>query len=279
MVVRRLAAFVVALAAGSWSTLAVAQEQQIGPSGWQLGLQPAGTLVMDQVTSFHNLLMWIISLIVLVVMGLLVYVTIKFRAEVNPKPSKRTHHTVMEVVWTAVPVLILVIIAIPSFKLLYYMDDLPETEMTVKAIGRQWYWTYEYPDHGNFQFDAYMLSEEELEPGQPRLLATDNHLVIPVGTNVRIQTTASDVLHSWAMPSAGVKVDAVPGRLNELWLNYKEPGIYYGQCSEICGVNHGFMPITLEVVTPEQFALWVEEAQEEFAQVEDTQPRQLAAAD
>ena len=239
-----------------------------GPEEWEANLQPAGTLVMEQVRSFHGLLSWVISIIVVIVFGLIAWVCYRYNAERNPTPSKRTHNTMIEVAWTAVPVLILVIIAIPSFKLLYYMDDLPETELTVKAIGRQWYWTYEYPDNGNFQFDAYMLSDDELEPGQRRLLETDNHVVIPAGVNVRIQTTASDVIHSWAMPSAGLKVDAVPGRLNELWVNFNEPGIYYGQCSELCGANHGFMPITLEAVTKEQFAAWVEKAKEEFAQVD-----------
>ena len=239
-----------------------------GPEEWEANLQPAGTLIMEQVRSFHGLLSWVISIIVVLVFGLIAWVCYRYNAERNPTPSKRTHNTIIEVVWTAVPVLILVIIAIPSFKLLYYMDDLPETELTVKAVGHQWYWTYEYPDNGNFQFDAYMLSEEELEPGQRRLLETDNRVVIPAGVNVRIQTTASDVIHSWAMPSAGLKVDAVPGRLNELWVNFKEPGIYYGQCSELCGVNHGFMPITLEAVTKEQFAAWVEKAKQEFAKVD-----------
>jgi cytochrome c oxidase subunit 2 len=239
------------------------------PEPWQLGLQPAGSPIMERIASFHDLLMVIITLICLLVLALLVYVGLKYRASSNPSPSRRTHNTLLEVVWTAVPVLILVIIAIPSFRLLYYADVIPETEMTVKAIGRQWYWTYEYPDHDNFTFDAFMLQDDQLEPGMQRLLETDNRLVLPAGTNIKMQVTASDVLHSWAMPSLGVKIDAVPGRLNEVWIHINEPGVYYGQCSEICGVMHGFMPITIEAVPPEEFVVWVEEAKTMFARVDD----------
>lgn len=258
--------------------LAFADTGAGGPEPWQLGLRGAATPIMERVSSFHTLLLWIISLITIFVLGLLVYVCVKFKAEANPTPSRRTHHATLEIAWTAIPVLILVIMAIPSFKLLYFNDVVPETEMTVKAIGRQWYWSYEYPDHGNFTFDAYMLTEDELEEGQLRLLETDNRVVLPAATNVRIQTTASDVLHSWAMPSAGVKIDAVPGRLNETWVNFNEPGTYYGQCSEICGVNHGFMPITIEVMPKDEFEAWVAEAQTEFAKVGDDS-RNFAAAD
>jgi len=235
---------------------------------WQLGFLDSATPIMDRVTSFHNLLLWIITLITLFVLGLLIYVVWRFRESANPTPSRRSHHTLLEVVWTGVPVLILVIIAIPSFKLLYYNDVVPETEMTIKAIGRQWYWSYEYPDHGNFTFDAYMLTEDELEEGQPRLLVTDNKVVVPAETNIRLQVTASDVIHSWAMPAFGVKIDAVPGRLNEIWINVEQPGIYYGQCSEICGVNHGFMPIMVEALPKEEFEAWAQKAQEEFARVD-----------
>jgi cytochrome c oxidase subunit 2 len=234
-----------------------------------MGLQPAGSPIMERITSFHSLLLVIITLICLVVLALLVYACTTFRASRNATPSRRTHNTLLEVVWTAVPVLILVIIAIPSFRLLYYSDVIPETEMTIKATGRQWYWSYEYPDHDNFTFDAFMLPDDELEPGMLRLLETDNRVVVPTGTNIKIQVTASDVLHSWAMPSLGIKIDAVPGRLNETWIHINEPGVYYGQCSEICGVMHGFMPITIEAVPPEQFNVWVEEAKTMFARVDD----------
>jgi cytochrome c oxidase subunit 2 len=166
-----------------------------------------------------------------------------------------------------VPVLILVIIAIPSFKLLYFVDVVPETEFTIKATGHQWYWSYEYPDNGGFTFDAYMIAPSDLQPDQLRLLEADNRIVVPVKTNVRIQTTATDVIHSWTVPQFGVKVDAVPGRLNELWINVDEPGTYYGQCSELCGVNHGFMPITVQAVERPEFDKWVEEAKTKFARV------------
>lgn len=235
------------------------------PEPWQLGLQPAHSPIMEKVASFHSLLLWIIGLICVFVLALLVYVCVRFREDRNPVPSKRTHNTLLEVVWTAVPVLILVIMAVPSFKLLYFQEVQPQTEMTIKAIGRQWYWSYEYPDHGNFTFDATMIPDEDIQPGQLRLLETDNRVVVPAGVNVRVLVTASDVLHSWAMPSLGVKVDAVPGRLNELWINIKEPGTYYGQCSELCGVYHGFMPITIEAMPQEQFDAWAAQAQQEFA--------------
>lgn len=245
----------------------IAQAAQ--PEPWQMNFQPASSPLMERIATFHDLLLVIITLICIVVLALLVYVCVKFRADRNPTPSRRTHNTLLEVVWTAVFVLILVIIAIPSFRLLYYADVVPDTDMTIKAIGRQWYWSYEYPDHDNFTFDAFMLRDDELEPGMQRLLETDNRLVLPTGTNIKVQVTASDVLHSWAMPSLGVKIDAVPGRLNEIWIHIIEPGVYYGQCSEICGVMHGFMPITIEAVPPEQFMVWVEEAKTMFARVDD----------
>lgn len=275
---RALCAIAAAIAAFSTSMAALASNGTGGAEPWQMGLRGAATPIMEQVTSFHTLLLWIITLITIFVLGLLIYVCVKFKAEANPTPSKRTHHATLEVAWTAIPVLILVIMAIPSFKLLYFNDVVPETEMTVKAIGRQWYWSYEYPDHGNFTFDAYMLSDDEIEEGQLRLLETDNRVVLPAATNVRIQVTASDVLHSWAMPSAGVKVDAVPGRLNEVWVNFAEAGTYYGQCSELCGVNHGFMPITIEVLPKEEFEAWTAQAQQEFAKA-GTPDRRLAAAE
>ena len=251
------------------ASLAGADAIAAQPEPWQLGLQPAASPLMERVISFHNLVMVIITLICLLVLALLLYAAFKFRADKNPTPSKRTHNTLLEVVWTAVPVLILVIIAIPSFRLLYYADVVPDTDMTIKAIGRQWYWTYEYPDHDNFTFDAFMIPEDELEPGMQRLLETDNRVVLPTNTNIKVQVTASDVLHSWAMPSMGVKIDAVPGRLNEIWIHINEPGVYYGQCSELCGVLHAFMPITIEAVEPDAFVAWVEEAQTMFARVDD----------
>jgi cytochrome c oxidase subunit 2 len=235
------------------------------PEPWQLGFQPAATPVMAQLESFHDLLLWIITLISIFVLALLAYVCFRFRASSNATPSKRTHHTVLEIAWTAVPVLILVVIAIPSFKLLYFMDRATEPEMTIKAIGHQWYWSYEYPDDGDYTFDAYLVADEDLEPGQPRLLATDNAIVLPVDTDIQVLVTATDVLHSWAVPAFGVKMDGVPGRINETWLRIEEPGMYYGQCSELCGDFHGFMPIMVRAVSKEEFEAWTQQAQEEFA--------------
>lgn len=245
------------------------------PVPWQTGLQPAASPIMERITSLHSLLFWIITLVCLFVLGLLVYVCVKFAETKNPNPSRRSHNTLLEIVWTAVPVLILVIIAVPSFKLLYFEDVLPKTDLTIKAIGNQWYWTYEYPDSGNFTFDSVLVEESDLKPGQKRLLQTDNVLVIPAGVNVRLQVTAADVLHAWAMPSLGVKVDGVPGRLNELWLHAKAPGTYYGQCSELCGIRHGFMPITLQAMPEAEFKAWIEEAQKKFARIDD--PVRVAA--
>lgn len=253
------------LLAGATLLLADGTASAAQPEPWQLGFQAAATPVMERIESFHNLLLWIITLICLFVLALLGYVCVRFQAARSATPSKRTHNTLLEVAWTAVPVLILVIIAIPSFKLLYYEDVTPDAELTVKAIGHQWYWSYEYPDNGAFTFDAYMVADEDLEPGQPRLLTTDNRIVLPVETNVRILVTATDVLHSWAMPSFGVKIDAVPGRINETWLRIAEPGLYYGQCSELCGDYHGFMPIMIEAVTKDEFEAWTKQAEEEYA--------------
>lgn len=235
---------------------------------WQLGFQDPASPVMVQIDDFHDLLLVIITLISVFVLALLVYVVIKFREDVNPTPSRRTHHALLEVIWTAVPVLILVLIAIPSFKTLYYMDKASDPEMTIKAVAYQWYWSYEYPDLENITFDAYMLEDDELEEGQPRLLTTDETLVVPVNTDIRLLITAGDVLHSWAMPALGVKMDAVPGRLNETWFRVEQPGMYYGQCSELCGVNHGFMPITLKAVSKEEYAEWSGDAVKRYSRMD-----------
>jgi len=235
------------------------------PEPWQLGFQPAASSVMERIDSFHDLLLWICILISVFVLVLLAYVCIRFRASGNAAPSRRTHNTLLEIAWTAIPVLILVVIAIPSFKLLYYQDVVPEADLTVKAVGHQWYWSYEYPDNGDFTFDAYMVADGDLQEGQLRLLTTDNPLVLPVDTDIRLLVTATDVLHSWAMPAFGVKMDAVPGRINETWFNIREPGTYYGQCSELCGDFHGFMPIMVEAVAKDEFEAWTQQAQEQFA--------------
>jgi cytochrome c oxidase subunit II len=235
------------------------------PEPWQLGFQPPASPVMEQLESLHDLLLWIIILVSIFVLALLLYACVRFRAARSASPSRRTHHTLLEITWTALPVLILVVIAIPSFKLLYYMDRVVEPEMTIKAIGHQWYWSYEYPDDGGFAFDAYMVADEDLQEGQLRLLTADRAVVLPVETNIRLLITATDVLHSWAMPAFGVKTDAVPGRVNETWVRIEEPGMYYGQCSELCGDFHAFMPIMIEAVAKEEFEAWTEQAQEQFA--------------
>ncbi|MFC4350493.1 cytochrome c oxidase subunit II [Fodinicurvata halophila] len=252
------------------------------PVPWGLGLQEAASVIKTQMQDFHNMLLVIITAITLFVLALLIYVMVRFRASKNPTPSKTTHNTLIEIVWTVVPVLILVIIAVPSFKLLYAEDQIPDSEMTIKATGKQWFWTYEYehPEEGLFQFDSFMLTDEEAaEEGLPRLLATDTAVVLPVDTNIRILVTAGDVLHSFAMPAFGIKTDAVPGRINETWVNIKEEGTYYGQCSEICGQGHAYMPIMIKAVSQEEYEDWLDQAAEEYAAAPgQNRPIQLADA-
>ena len=249
---------------------ALAQEPVVGgaPTAWQLNFQPPASPVAEMIESLHDLLLFITVAISVFVLALLAYACIRYRASRNPVPSRRTHNSVLEIAWTAIPVLILVVIAIPSFKLLYFMDRAVNPEMTLKAIGRQWYWSYEYPDNGNFTFDAYMIAEQDLTEDQLRLYDVDNPVVLPVDTDIRVLTTASDVIHSWAMPALGVKMDAVPGRINETWLRIERPGVYYGQCSELCGDYHAFMPIKIEAVSKEDFEAWTKQAQERFARAD-----------
>lgn len=257
---------------------ALAQDVAGQPSPWHIGLQPSASPVADQMHNFHSLLLWIISLITAFVLVLLIYVMLRFRASANPVPSKTSHHTLVEVVWTVVPILILIVIAVPSFKLLYYSDKAPDAQLTIKAIGHQWYWSYEYPDNGNFTFDANIVPTEDLKAGQPRLLTTDNVVVVPVNTDVRMLVTAADVIHSWAMPAFGVKKDGVPGRLNETWFRAEREGTYYGQCSELCGQLHGYMPIEVKVVSKAAYAQWVEEAKKKFASLDGESSPRLADA-
>ncbi|MEQ8164756.1 MAG: cytochrome c oxidase subunit II [Alphaproteobacteria bacterium] len=235
------------------------------PEPWQMGMQPAATPIKAEIEEFHNLLLVIITAISVFVLALLIYVMVRFNARRNPEPGKFTHNTAIEVIWTIVPVIILIVIAIPSFRLLYFNDVVPESDMTIKAVGHQWYWSYEYPDHGDFAFDSFMKEDGDLLEGEPRLLSVDNDLVVPVGKTVRLQVTSTDVLHSFAVPAFGIKIDSVPGRLNETWFRIDRPGMYYGQCSEICGVNHGFMPIAVRALPEEEFNAWLKEAQAEFA--------------
>ncbi len=236
---------------------------------WQLGFQDAVTPVMREINSFHNFILYVITAISVFVLGLLVWVMIKFNAKANPTPTKTTHNAVIEVLWTVIPILILLVIAIPSFRLLYLQRDLPQADMTIKATASQWLWSYEYPDHDDLAFDAVMVEDEDLQPGQPRLLTTDNAVVVPVNATVRVIVTANAVIHNWAMPSFGVKMDAIPGRLNETWFKAEQTGMFYGQCSELCGSRHAFMPINVKVVTQDEFDAWLVKAKEEFASVED----------
>lgn len=273
---RKLVAAAAVLAGTTFSGGAMAEAGQ--PVPWQLGQQRMVTPVGHDGTVFHDyLLLPIITVISVFVLGLLVYCIVRFNAKANPTPSRTTHNTLLEVLWTAVPIIILVVIAVPSFKLLYFGDRAVDAEMTIKATGYQWYWGYEYPDHGNFYFEAVMLEDDERTEDQPRLLATDTQVVVPVDTSIRVLVTAEDVLHSWAVPSLFVKMDAVPGRLNETWFRAEEEGTYYGQCSELCGVRHGFMPIMVKVVSKEAFAEWVKTAQEEYAAKDADNPVKLAA--
>jgi cytochrome c oxidase subunit 2 len=248
----RLAALVLILAA---PVMAWAAE----PQPWQMGFQPAATPITRHIDRFHNELLVIIFLISAFVLGLLLYVIIRFNQRRHPVPTRTSHNPVIEILWTVVPVVILVVIAIPSFKLMYYMDRVPDAAMTIKVTGHQWYWSYAYPDQGGFEFNSNLIPDDQLKPGQKRLLEVDNPLVLPVGTNVRVQVTGTDVIHSWFIPSFGVQEYAIIGRLNEAWINVLKEGTYYGECNQICGVNHAFMPIKVQVVSKEAFQKWATE--------------------
>ena len=235
------------------------------PKNWQLGFQDSASQGMTEIVSFHNnILLPVIIAISVFVLFLMIYVCIRFRASKNPNPSKTTHNVAVEVLWTLIPCLILIVMAVPSFKILYKQDTIPKADVTVKAVGYQWYWGYEYPDE-NIIFESYMIKEDELKENQPRLLTVDNEVVVPVNKVVKVLITANDVLHAWALPSFGVKRDAVPGRINETWFKAEKVGTYYGQCSELCGIQHAFMPITVRVVTDEEYAIWLAEAKMKFA--------------
>ena len=244
------------------------------PVDWQLGFQPAVTPVAHLQHQLHDLLLIIIIAISLFVLGLLLYVAVRFSAKNNPHPTKTSHNTVIEVLWTVLPVMILVVIAIPSFKLLYFMDKTDKPELTLKVTSHQWYWSYTYQDNGNFTFDSLIIPDNQIDKskGQLRLLETDNRVVLPIDTNIRVLLTSNDVLHAWAVPAFGVKLDTVPGKLNETWMRIEKTGVYYGQCSELCGINHAFMPIAVQAVSKAEFAKWVAEAQKKFAAVDTPAP-------
>jgi cytochrome c oxidase subunit II len=249
------------------------------PKPWEIGMQPPATPVKERLSAFHDELLIIITLITLFVLGLLVYAMWRFNHRRNPVPSRTSHNTVIEMLWTVVPVLILIIIAIPSFKLMYYMDRVPNPEMTIKVTGHQWYWSYEYPDQGGLAFDSNVIPEDQLKPGQKRLLDVDNPLVVPEDTTIRVLVTGTDVIHSWFVPSFGVQEYAIVGRLNESWMKIERAGTYYGQCNQICGVNHAFMPIKVEAVSKDAFQHWLVDAKKKFALHDNgREPVRLAAA-
>ena len=248
------------------------------PSPWQIGLQQSATPVMDNITWFHDFLLIIITAITAFVLVLLLIVMARFNARTNPVASRTTHNTLLEVAWTIVPIVILLVIAVPSFKLLFLQLNLPAADMTVKATGKQWYWSYSYPDHGKFEFDSLMLKADELKPDQPRLLSVDNDMVVPVNKTVHVIVTGADVIHAFAVPSFGIKIDAIPGRINETWFKATREGVYHGQCSELCGKDHAFMPITVRVVSEQAFAAWVEDAKKKYARDEMVPATNVAAA-
>jgi cytochrome c oxidase subunit 2 len=268
-----------ALAAMAVASLAGAGTATAGlgqPSPWQIGLQQSATEVMDRIISFHNILLVVICAISAFVLALLVYVMVRFNARANPVPSRTTHNTFVEICWTVIPIAILAGIFLPSIKLLFLQLNVPEAELTVKATGKQWYWTYSYPD-SKFEFDSLLVRDEkQLRPDQPRLLGVDNEMVVPVNKVVRVQSIGTDVIHAFAVPSFGIKIDAIPGRLNETWFKATREGIYYGQCSELCGKDHAYMPIAVRVVSEQDFARWLDEAKRKFAR--DDSPTSVAAA-
>jgi len=257
-----LCAFVVLLAAGGSALAGLGQ-----PSPWQMGFQQSAAPSMDDITWFHNFVLWIIVAITAFVLALLVIVMVKFNARANPTPSRTTHNTLLEVAWTVIPVVILVVIAIPSFRILFVQLNIPQADLTIKAAGNQWNWTYSYPDD-KIEFTSVMLQDAErmkLNPPPPRLLGVDNPIVVPVNKVVRVQVIGSDVIHAFAVPSFGVKIDAIPGRLNETWFKATREGVYYGQCSELCGKDHAFMPIEVRVVSEQAYATWLADAKKKFA--------------
>lgn len=262
-----------------------------GPENWELGMQPPATPIKEAINSLHNELLVIIFAISTFVLALLLYVIVRFRASRNPVPSRTAHNTVIEILWTVVPVLILVIIAIPSFRLMYFMDRVPNAEMTIKVTGNQWFWSYSYPDQGDISFASNVIPPNELKPGQKRLLDVDNPLVVPTDTNIRVLITGVDVMHSWFIPAFGIQFYAMPGRVNETWMRVEYPGTFYGECNQICGINHAFMPIKVVAVPKPEFQKWLVEAKQKFASTtpaggtpaggtqpsDDAQPTKIAA--
>lgn len=257
------------LIAGAATLITSGAAFAVGPREWQLGLPEPVTPTAVKIASFHDGLLVVITVITVFVLALLLWTCWRYSEKRNPNPTTTSHNTVIEFIWTVAPIIILVAIAIPSFRLLYFADRTVDADMTLKIIGNQWYWSYEYPDHGNFTFDANLVPEEDLKPGQLRLMDTDNPVVLPVGKKIRLLMTSTDVLHAWAITAFGVRLDNVPGRTNETWVQIDKPGTYYGYCSELCGTGHSYMPIMVKAVPAAEFDGWVEKAKKEFARVDE----------
>lgn len=255
------------VAAAAWLVPVAALAKDGQPTPWQMGLQTAATPIMEQITDFHTYVTIIITVIAFFVLGLMIYVMARFNETRNPHPSRTSHNTPLEIAWTVIPILILVAIAIPSFRLLFAQYTFPKPDLTITATGSQWYWTYEYPDHG-ITFDSLMVQDADLKPGQPRLLSVTKEVVVPVNKNIQVQVRANDVIHDWAVPSFGIKLDAVPGRLQTTWFRAEREGWYYGQCSELCGRNHAFMPIAVRVVSEQEFNDWLASTKQAAAPAE-----------
>ncbi len=248
------------------------------PTNWQLGFQPAHSPTQAGIEGLHALVLWLMAFVTIFVAALLAFVVWRYRASKHPVASRVSHHTALEVAWTVIPVLVLVVIAIPSFRLIYFQDRTDAADLTVKVTGHQWYWEYTYPDQGGLNFSSYPVKEEDLKQGQLRNLDVDNRVVVPAGKNVRILTTSADVIHSFFIPSLGVQRYAIPGRTIETWVRVDKPGVYYGQCNQVCGTNHSIMPISVEALTETDFAAWVEKAKTKFASGDvPASPQRLAA--
>lgn len=243
-----------------------------------MGMQDAASPIMQDIVSFDDFLLWIIAAIAGFVLILLLIIIVRFNARANPVPSRTTHNTLLEVAWTIVPVVILATIAVPSFRLLFLQLDVPKPDLTVKVTGKQWFWSYSYPNNGNFEFNSLMVQEKDLKPGQPRLLAVDHPMVVPVNEVVHVLVTGADVIHSFNVPSFGIRIDAVPGRINDTWFKATKEGMFYGECSELCGRDHAFMPIAVDVVSLADFNAWLAQAKQEFSALTPAAPTEFAAA-
>ena len=249
------------------------------PSPWEMDLQDSASPVMQDVAGFHFFLLWVIAAISAFVLALLLIVILRFNVRANPAPSRTTHNTPIEILWTIVPVIILAVIAVPSFRLLFVQLEVPTPDLTVKVTGKQWFWSYSYPDNGNFEFDSLMVQDKDLKPGQLRLLTADKEMVVPVNKVVHVLVTGADVIHSFTVPSFGIRMDAIPGRINETWFKATSEGVFYGQCSELCGKDHSFMPIAVRVVNQNDFDTWLNSAKQKYGSDNSAAHNAVAAAE